>query len=57
MTERLKEQKQNDLRVCFFPQKAEKTRNTNFKKTKHKDQVMQVLEDFVDGNTQILVSY
>ncbi|XP_017280234.1 inositol-trisphosphate 3-kinase Cb [Kryptolebias marmoratus] len=37
--------------------KAEKSRNTNFKKTKHRDQVMQVLEDFVDGNTQILKLY
>ncbi|XP_028274742.1 inositol-trisphosphate 3-kinase Cb [Parambassis ranga] len=37
--------------------KADGTCNTNFKKTKHKDQVMQALEDFVDGNTQILKLY
>lgn len=36
-------------------QKADGTCNTNFKKTKHKEQVMQALEDFVDGNVQILV--
>uniref|UniRef100_A0A3Q0S6R8 Kinase n=1 Tax=Amphilophus citrinellus TaxID=61819 RepID=A0A3Q0S6R8_AMPCI len=34
--------------------KADGTCNTNFKKTKHREQVMQALEDFVDGNTQIL---
>lgn len=37
--------------------KADGTCNTNFKKTKHKEQVMQALEDFVDGNTQILKLY
>ena len=40
----------------FFLQKADGTCNTNFKKTKYKEQVMKALEDFVDGNTQILVS-
>ncbi|XP_036440575.1 inositol-trisphosphate 3-kinase Cb [Colossoma macropomum] len=37
--------------------KADGTCNTNFKKTKHREQVMKALEDFVDGNTQILRSY
>lgn len=37
--------------------KADGTCNTNFKKTKHREQVMQALEDFVDGNTQILKLY
>uniref|UniRef100_A0A8C8DML2 Kinase n=1 Tax=Oryzias sinensis TaxID=183150 RepID=A0A8C8DML2_9TELE len=37
--------------------KADGTCNTNFKKTKHKEQVMQALEDFVDGNVQILKLY
>ncbi|XP_030621780.1 inositol-trisphosphate 3-kinase Cb isoform X1 [Chanos chanos] len=37
--------------------KADGTCNTNFKKTKHKEQVMKALEDFVDGNVQILKSY
>uniref|UniRef100_A0A3Q1FCV5 Kinase n=1 Tax=Acanthochromis polyacanthus TaxID=80966 RepID=A0A3Q1FCV5_9TELE len=37
--------------------KADGTCNTNFKKTKHKEQVMQALEDFVNGNTQILKLY
>lgn len=41
----------------FFLQKADGTCNTNFKKTKHREQVMQALEDFVDGNTEILVCY
>lgn len=36
-------------------QKSDGTCNTNFKKTKHREQVMQALEDFVGGNTQILV--
>lgn len=45
------------LMFCFFLQKADGTCNTNFKKTKHKEQVMQALEDFVGGNTQILVSW
>ncbi|XP_017557424.1 inositol-trisphosphate 3-kinase Cb [Pygocentrus nattereri] len=37
--------------------KADGTCNTNFKKTKHREQVMKALEDFVDGNTHILRSY
>ncbi|XP_029373172.1 inositol-trisphosphate 3-kinase Cb [Echeneis naucrates] len=37
--------------------KADGTCNTNFKKTKHREQVMQALEDFVEGNTQILKLY
>ncbi|KAG7470610.1 hypothetical protein MATL_G00115610 [Megalops atlanticus] len=37
--------------------KADGTCNTNFKKTKHREQVMQALKDFVDGNTKILRSY
>ncbi|GAA6225833.1 inositol-trisphosphate 3-kinase C [Lates japonicus] len=37
--------------------KADGTCNTNFKKTKHREQVMQALKDFVDGNTQILKLY
>lgn len=37
--------------------KADGTCNTNFKKTKHREQVMQALGDFVDGNTQILKFY
>ncbi|KAI5623799.1 inositol-trisphosphate 3-kinase C [Silurus asotus] len=37
--------------------KADGTCNTNFKRTKHREQVMKALEDFVDGNTQLLRSY
>ncbi|XP_033953009.1 inositol-trisphosphate 3-kinase A-like [Pseudochaenichthys georgianus] len=37
--------------------KADGTCNTNFKKTKRREQVMQALEDFVAGNTQILKLY
>ncbi|TWW77169.1 inositol-trisphosphate 3-kinase Cb [Takifugu flavidus] len=37
--------------------KADGTCNTNFKKTKNREQVMQALEDFVGGNTQILKLY
>ncbi|XP_007251078.2 inositol-trisphosphate 3-kinase Cb [Astyanax mexicanus] len=37
--------------------KADGTCNTNFKKTKHREQVMKALDDFVDGNKQILRSY
>ncbi|XP_041796524.1 inositol-trisphosphate 3-kinase Cb [Chelmon rostratus] len=37
--------------------KADGTCNTNFKKTKYREQVMQALEDFVGGNTQILKLY
>ncbi|KAM4565854.1 inositol-trisphosphate 3-kinase Cb isoform 1-T2 [Odontesthes bonariensis] len=37
--------------------KADGTCNTSFKKTKHREQVMQALEDFVGGNTQILKLY
>lgn len=36
-------------------QKADGTCNTNFKKTKHREEVKQALVDFVDGNIQILV--
>lgn len=39
-----------------FLQKADGSCNTNFKKTKQREQVMQALEDFVGGNTPILVS-
>ncbi|XP_075997034.1 inositol-trisphosphate 3-kinase Cb [Genypterus blacodes] len=37
--------------------KADGTCNTNFKKTKRREQVMQALGDFVDGDTQILKLY
>lgn len=37
-------------------QKADGTCNTNFKKTQKLEQVTKVLEDFVDGNCEILVS-
>ncbi|KAJ8392173.1 hypothetical protein AAFF_G00079790 [Aldrovandia affinis] len=37
--------------------KADGTCNTNFKKTKHRQQVMQALKDFVGGDSQILKSY
>lgn len=37
--------------------KADGTCNTNFKKTKHREQVMEALEEFVGGNTQILKTY
>ncbi|KAI4874359.1 hypothetical protein NFI96_022217 [Prochilodus magdalenae] len=37
--------------------KADGTCNTNFKKTKHREQVMKALQDFVDGNMQILRTY
>ncbi|XP_043923217.1 inositol-trisphosphate 3-kinase C [Protopterus annectens] len=37
--------------------KADGTCNTNFKKTKQKEQVMQALEDFVDGNSNVLKNY
>ncbi|KAL4647362.1 inositol-trisphosphate 3-kinase C [Arapaima gigas] len=37
--------------------KADGTCSTNFKKTKHREQVMQALEDFVEGNTKVLRSY
>ncbi|XP_067275177.1 inositol-trisphosphate 3-kinase Cb [Pseudorasbora parva] len=37
--------------------KSDGTCNTSFKKTKHKEQVMKALVDFVDGNTQLLRSY
>lgn len=37
--------------------KADGSCNTNFKKTKQKEQVMKALEDFVQGNTQILKLY
>ncbi|XP_060929603.1 inositol-trisphosphate 3-kinase Cb [Limanda limanda] len=37
--------------------RADGTCNTNFKKTKHREQVMQALRDFTDGNAQILKLY
>ncbi|XP_063793773.1 inositol-trisphosphate 3-kinase C [Pseudophryne corroboree] len=37
--------------------RADGTCNTNFKKTKQREQVMSALEDFVDGNTNILKNY
>lgn len=37
--------------------KADGSCNTNFKKTKQKEQVMKALEDFVEGNTKILKLY
>ncbi|XP_028652031.1 inositol-trisphosphate 3-kinase Cb isoform X1 [Erpetoichthys calabaricus] len=37
--------------------KADGSCNTSFKKTKHKEQVMRTLEDFVDGNHNILRNY
>ncbi|XP_048836436.1 inositol-trisphosphate 3-kinase Cb isoform X2 [Brienomyrus brachyistius] len=37
--------------------KADGTCNTNFKKTKHREQVKQALEDFVQGRTKVLRSY
>lgn len=43
--------------ISFFQQKADGTCNTNFKKTKRREQVMQALQDFADGNTQILVCH
>lgn len=41
--------------IYLLVQKADGTCNTNFKRTKHREQVMKALEGFVDGNTQILV--
>ncbi|KAG9328071.1 hypothetical protein JZ751_016639 [Albula glossodonta] len=41
------------LRVCV--QKADGTCSKNFKQTKQRDQVMEALRDFVDGDSQILV--
>ncbi|XP_056118908.1 inositol-trisphosphate 3-kinase C [Rhinichthys klamathensis goyatoka] len=37
--------------------KSDGTCNTNFKRTKYKDEVIQTLEDFVDNNMLILRSY
>uniref|UniRef100_A0A3Q2P0Q4 Kinase n=1 Tax=Fundulus heteroclitus TaxID=8078 RepID=A0A3Q2P0Q4_FUNHE len=37
--------------------KADGTCNTSFKKTKHREQVMKALDDFVDGNVHILKLY
>ncbi|XP_061575414.1 inositol-trisphosphate 3-kinase Cb [Cololabis saira] len=37
--------------------KADGTCNTSFKKTKHKEQVMQALKDFVDGGANLLKLY
>jgi len=44
-----------DVFCLCSEQKADGTCNTNFKKTKHREQVKQALVDFVDGNIQILV--
>uniref|UniRef100_A0A673B3E3 Kinase n=1 Tax=Sphaeramia orbicularis TaxID=375764 RepID=A0A673B3E3_9TELE len=41
----------------FRIEKADGTCSTNFKKTKQREQVMEVLKDFVDGNTHILGTY
>lgn len=37
--------------------KSDGTCNTNFKRTKYKDEVMQALEDFVDHNLSVLKTY
>lgn len=37
--------------------RADGSCDTNFKKTKHREQVMRALEDFVDGNKNILRNY
>ncbi|XP_040179103.1 inositol-trisphosphate 3-kinase C isoform X2 [Rana temporaria] len=37
--------------------RADGTCDTNFKKTKHREQVMRAMEDFVDGNKNILRNY
>lgn len=37
--------------------KSDGTCNTNFKRTKHRDEVMHALEDFVDHNLSVLKSY
>ncbi|MGH0117871.1 UNVERIFIED_CONTAM: hypothetical protein FKN15_003902 [Acipenser sinensis] len=37
--------------------KADGTCNTNFKKTKHREQVQQAFEDFVEGNISVLKTY
>ncbi|KAK1150710.1 inositol-trisphosphate 3-kinase C-like [Acipenser oxyrinchus oxyrinchus] len=37
--------------------KADGTCNTNFKKTKHREQVQQAFEDFVEGNISVLKIY
>ncbi|MGH0139364.1 UNVERIFIED_CONTAM: hypothetical protein FKN15_009704, partial [Acipenser sinensis] len=37
--------------------KADGTCNTNFNKTKHKEQVQQAFEDFVEGNISVLKTY
>lgn len=39
--------------VCV--QKSDGTCNTNFKRTKYKEEVMQALDDFVDHNVSLLV--
>lgn len=36
-------------------QKSDSTCNTNFKRTKYKEEVIQALDDFVDGNVSLLV--
>lgn len=48
---------QPDLFSLLLLQRADGTCNTNFKKTKQREQVMEALKDFVDGNIQILVSF
>ncbi|XP_033852094.1 inositol-trisphosphate 3-kinase C-like [Acipenser ruthenus] len=37
--------------------KADGTCNTNFKKTRHREQVQQAFEDFVEGNISVLKTY
>ncbi|XP_053330117.1 inositol-trisphosphate 3-kinase C [Spea bombifrons] len=37
--------------------KGDGTCDTNFKKTKHREQIVRTLEDFVDGNKNILKNY
>uniref|UniRef100_A0A8C5RDG6 Kinase n=1 Tax=Leptobrachium leishanense TaxID=445787 RepID=A0A8C5RDG6_9ANUR len=37
--------------------RADGTCNTNFKKTKHREEIIRALEDFVDGNKTILKNY
>lgn len=41
--------------LAFCVQKSDGTCNTNFKRTKHKEEVMQALDHFVDSNASLLV--
>lgn len=56
-TEYEENKQQLDLFSLLLLQRADGTCNTNFKKTKQREQVMEALKDFVDGNIQILVSF